>query len=421
MLLYDFLFLILFILFTPILALRGKLYRGYIERLGFISKLKKSDKSIWVHAVSVGEILSTKELIRGLKKEFKGCQILITTITATGNKIAKQISQDDDLVTYLPLDIGFIIKKFIKRFNPKIFIALETEIWPNLIIQLSKAAIPMVIVNGRISDKSFKKYRAFGRFLNPVLKRIDCFAMQSKIYSERILFLGARPQTVVVSGNMKFDAGINDEKKEDPERLRKELKLGDDIKLLVAGCTHRREEEMILKVYKRLSSGSRDVRLLIAPRHIERLKEVESKIIMFGFKPARVSKLANSVIDEKTVYLLDEMGVLKDYYAACFCAFVGGSLVPFGGHNILEPAFFAKPIIFGKFMHNFSDIRDLFLHNTAALEVKDLAEFEDRLRQIIENNPFAVSLGQKARGLVMDNRGATERNIQIIKKFLKPS
>lgn len=418
MLLYDLLFLLLFILAAPIMAMRGKLYSGYIQRLGFIHRLKQCDSSIWLHAVSVGEILSAKELIRELRKEFAQTPIIITTITQTGNKIAQGLATAQDVVTYLPLDVSFIIRRFIRRFNPRIFIALETEIWPNLITQLSAARVPMVILNGRISEKSFRKYRVFTPFLKLVVGKIACLAMQSKDYADKIISLGARVESVVVSGNMKFDVQTAALAVKGAQMIRSQLSLGQGNKLFVAGCTHKGEEKIILSVYKRLSRELSDMRLLIAPRHIERIRELEGEVRNFGFKPVRVSKISSSGLDEKTVYLLDVMGSLRDYYEASFCSFVGGSLVPFGGHNILEPAFFAKPIIFGKFMHNFSDIRDLFLENNAGIEVKSPAELEQGLRSIFKDGVFAANLGLKAREVVNNNKGATLRNMDLVRDTL---
>lgn len=418
MIIYDLLFLILFLLSVPFLAIRRKLYRGYWQRLGFISHLKKSQGCIWLHAVSVGEIISAQRLIKDLRKEFPQKDFLISTVTASGNKIAQAIAGPKDCVTYLPLDISFIIKRFIERFRPCIFIAMETEIWPNLFIQLQRASVPKVILNGRISERAFGKYNFFKKFFKPVLEKVDCFAMQSDRDSARILELGAVGEKVTVTGNMKFDSESNGEQAMSIGQLRERLGLGPDATLLVGGCTHRGEEEILFLVFKRLREIKSTLRLLIAPRHIERIKEIERLGKQYGLSTVRISQLSGGSLDSNCVFLLDVLGQLKDYYAVSTITFVGGSLVPWGGHNILEPANFAKPIIFGKYMQNFSDIRDLFLKNEAAIEVGSVEELEESLKELLIDSSQAKNLGLRARAVVDNNKGATSRNVEIIKKLL---
>ncbi|MEW6008704.1 MAG: 3-deoxy-D-manno-octulosonic acid transferase [Candidatus Omnitrophota bacterium] len=418
MILYDILFIIFSIFAFPFLLFKGKLHRGYLERLGFIDKGKICESSIWLHAVSVGEVLSSKELIRLLKVKFPDKRIVITTITQTGNKVAKDIAGEDTIVSYLPLDVSFIIKNFIKRFNPYIFIGLETEIWPNLIFELERQSIPKVILNGRISNSSFKKYNFFRLLLKPILRKVDYFAMQSDEYAARIINLGAPIEKIEVSGNMKFDAQATDEDASDPQVTRTKLHLKPGEDLFVAGCTHQGEEEIILSVYRNLSSLSHDLRLLIAPRHVERVSVIENLIREQGFRALRISQLGGQAIGRGDIYLLDTIGSLKTYYAVCSLAFVGGSLVAAGGHNILEPAYFAKPIIFGKHMDNFSDIKDLFLKNKAAIEVEDAIELQDKIIEILKDSSMAKNLSIKAAQLVNSNMGTTKRNIAILNKVL---
>ncbi len=419
MIIYDILFIIFCIFAFPFLLVRGKLHSGYLERLGFIDKDKICKSSIWLHAVSVGEVLSAKELIKLLKTEFPDTRILITTITQTGNRVARDIAAPDAFVTYLPLDISFIIKNFINRFNPKIFIALETEIWPNLIIQLSGKKIPKIILNGRISKRSFKRYRIFSFLVKSILNKIDLLAMQTQEYATRALTLGVPKEKIEVSGNMKFDALKEEDTPEDKKEILSRLALKEEDIFFVAGSTHKGEEEIIVSVYKKAKNTIGNLRLLIAPRHIERTKEVENIVIKFGLQPVRISELGTDKTDKDCVFILDSLGALKDYYSVCSLAFVGGSLVAVGGHNILEPAYFAKPIIFGRYMHNFSDIKDLFLENNAAIVANDAIELEDSIRIIAKAQlPQVKNMGKKAKQIVDNNRGTTRRNIEIINKVL---
>jgi 3-deoxy-D-manno-octulosonic-acid transferase len=379
-----------------------------------------SKHSLWLHAVSVGEILSAQELIRLLRRTFPNERLVISTITATGNAVAKSLAADDDIITYLPFDISFIIRRFIRYFNPRIFIALETELWPNVITQLSRASIPMVIVNGRISDQAYKKYKFFKLFLKPILLKVSLFAMQNSDYASKIKQLGVLDAKVRITGNMKFDVqDTADTTDVNLDLLKRNLQISNQDSLIVAGCTHKGEEELILSAFKRLRQTNTHIRLLIAPRHVQRIRELEKAVSDSGFKAVRVSSLTiSAAIDGDTVYLLDTMGVLKEYYAVASIVFVGGSLVAAGGHNILEPASFAKPIIFGRYMHNFIDLRELFLASKAAIEVKDERQLLDRFEELICNPEKASALGLNARALVADNKGASERNCALIKETL---
>ncbi|MBU2540602.1 MAG: 3-deoxy-D-manno-octulosonic acid transferase [Candidatus Omnitrophica bacterium] len=419
MLIYDFLFIILFLSALPFLCLRRKLHRGYWQRLGFIRESRRFENSIWIHAVSVGEIISAKELIKSLKQEFPQRSLLISTITPTGNKIARTIATSNDAVIYLPLDISFIIRRFIKIFDPSIFISLESEFWPNLYIQLSHANIPKVILNGRISASAFNKYHIFKLFIKPILRRVDFFTMQTKEYQDRLMQLGVGEEKIEISGNMKFDVQSLRGQSPDIEKIRADLRLNPADVLFVCGCTHKDEEEIVLSVYKKLAKSFENLRLFIAPRHVERVKEIEKIVSNLDFRPVRISQLKDEKITATSVYLLDIIGRLKDYYAASSICFVGGSLVASGGHNILEPAAFSKPIIFGKYMYNFSDIRDLFLKAEAAIEVENESELYLALSQLLKNSHKAKNLGLNAKMIVDNNKGATARNVRIIKRFLK--
>jgi 3-deoxy-D-manno-octulosonic-acid transferase len=391
-------------------------------RLGKLPNLNllKETKPIWIHAVSVGEVNAVRSLIEGLRREYVNRNFIISTVTKTGNTLAKSIAKDNDKVIYLPLDLSFIVKKVISSVSPSIFILTETEIWPNLIYKLEKENIPVILVNGRISNHSFKKYRIVRFLLKDILKKISVFCMQTDKDRERILYLGAPKERIFVTGNMKFDTTDYTDSKIDYTDYREKLGLKVEDQLIVAGSTHPGEEEILLEVYKILLDDFRNLRLLIAPRHIERAKDIEKIVAKYGFNSIRVSQLNQNSIprDQKTVFILDTIGELIFFYAISDIVFVGGSLIKKGGHNILEPAFFAKPIIFGQYMFNFQDICDLFLNNKAAIMVHNKEELMQKIRELLQSPLERQNLSQRAKDLVLKNQGATERNLNLIRNFV---
>jgi 3-deoxy-D-manno-octulosonic-acid transferase len=365
-----------------------------------------------------------------MRGAFPGKRFVISTVTATGNKIARGISREGDYVTYLPLDFSFVIRKSIERIKPSLFIIAETEIWPNLITCLYNKKIPIVVVNGRLSDSSFRGYRCIRLLLKPILNKVSIFCVQTARDDQRLTRLGVLEEKIKITGNMKFDLNDYTDLKIDYTDYKSRLGLGSGEQLFIAASTHPGEEEIILKVYKDLLREFANLRLLIAPRHPERSQEIERIIIRQGFDARKVSQLANRATDQLTsrltgqpagrpsVFILDSVGQLINYYAICDIVFVGGSLVEKGGHNILEPASLGKPILFGPHMFNFHDIAELFLRNNAAVSVHNQKELGEKLRWLLDSPPQMSALGQRAQGLISDNRGATTRNLEYIKTFL---
>ncbi len=411
---YDFIFLIIAVIYLPVYILRRKFHRSFLLRLGFLPKALELNAPIWIHAVSVGEALAAKGLIEELRKAYPNKRFVISTVTPTGNKIAQGIASKVDFVTYIPLDLSFIVRSVIEKIRPAVFIIMETEIWPNLISCLYRKKIPVITVNGRISDSSFRGYSAIKFLLKPVLKKVKLFCMQTERDAERLISLGAEGQKVKVTGNMKFDL-IHLSLKFDASGLQ----LRSQEQLLVCGSTHPSEEEIILKAYKKITGQNSCLRLLIGPRHPERAGVIEKIAIRYGFDSLRVSQLnqqTNKPTNRPTIFILDTVGELLSFYAIADIVFVGGSLVKKGGHNILEPASLEKPILFGPHMFNFRDIADLFLNNKAAIMVHTQEELELNLARLLNNNKEALEMARRARGLVLENRGATKRNLEYIIK-----
>ena len=391
-------------------------------RLGFfpqsvINKLK-GRKVIWLHAVSVGEVQAVDILVKDLKQQYPDFLLIISTVTKTGNLIARKLIEPQGLVIYSPLDIGFIVRKVIGLINPQAFIITETEIWPNLITNLTKKGTAAILINGRISLASFKGYKTIRPFLKGVLSKFSLFCMQTKEDAQRIIELGADENRVKITGNMKFDS-----QKPVTSNQKPDLGLSAEEKLFLAGSTHRGEEKIILQVYRELIKSHPNLRLLLAPRHIERTQEVEGLIARFGFKPQRVSQLffnaRRTTHDAQRVLILDTIGQLKALYARADIVFIGGSLIRHGGQSPIEPAVFSRPILFGPYMSNFSNIAKAFLNKKAAMLVVDAQQLKNSCLSLLDSPALGEELGNRAKEVLEENRGATLRNMELIKMSLQ--
>lgn len=416
---YDFIFLIISFFYLPLYLFRRKFHKGFLARMGFSGQAFAGKRPVWVHAVSVGEALAVKGLFGELIRFFPGKKFVISTVTSSGNKIASSIARPQDLVTYLPLDFSFVVRKVIDRINPELFIIAETEIWPNLISYLHKRHIPVISVNARISDASFRGYRLVKFLFKPVLNKITLFCVQTEDDSRRLAELGVLPEKIKVTGNLKFDLRPNQQTQKN-NLLREQLGLKDGKKFIVAGSTHQGEEEIILSVYKELLKRFAGLNLLIAPRHPERADEVERLITKYGFEPVRISRINPTAAchGERAVFILDTIGHLLDYYGLADLVFIGGSLVKKGGHNILEPVSLGKATLFGPYMFNFREIAGLFLKNKAAISIDDEEGLKNAIQVLLQNPPALEDLGNRARELLLKNQGATAKTLSFIKGFV---
>jgi 3-deoxy-D-manno-octulosonic-acid transferase len=418
--LYDLIFLLISLVYLPFYLWKGKFHRDFSARLGRLPKDLQIDRPIWVHAVSVGEMMAVKGLLEELKKKFPEKKMVISTVTATGNQVAADVSGEGDFVTYLPLDFSFIVKKVINRIRPAVFIIVETELWPNLLRRLYQNQIPVIVVNGRISDRSFKGYSLVKPLLRTLLNKMALFCVQTETDRQRLSVLGVTPEKIIVTGNMKFD--LKQRQPLDQKHADFKLRLSREGRLFVAASTHPGEEEIIFKIYRELLPEFGDLKFLVAPRHPERSAGITALAQNFGFTALRISMLEKtplSTLKQAGVFILDTIGELNDFYALAEVVFVGGSLVKKGGHNILEPASLSKPVLFGPQMYNFRDIARLFVDRGAALMVKDARDLKQKLRQLLASRQERETLGKAARRLLEENRGATLKNAEIISGYLK--
>lgn len=426
--LYTCLSLIVFVALAPYFVYQAVRYRKYVsnlrQRLGYlpVSFNVDGDESIWIHAVSVGEALTARTLAEELKRRYPGLRLFVSTTTIAGQQVAARQIKDADGLFYFPIDFGFIVKRTLRLVRPRLFIAMETEIWPNLLRQCRRDGVRTLIVNGRISNRSYPRYRAIRALFRRVLGDVDGFCMQSQESADRIVALGADPARVTVTGNLKFDAvqAVAGPERSGPRVLRY-FRVPDDRAVVVAGSTMKGEELLVLRAFERARASVDRPLLVIAPRHPERFDEVERLAREEGFRTARRSELT---IDEDPcadVVVLDTIGELAHLYRVATVVFVGGSLVPTGGHNILEPAAFGKPILFGPHMQNFREIAATFLQAGAAVQVQDERQLEGQLRELFANPARRAVLGSAAREIIDASQGARRKTLAVIADLLPPA
>jgi 3-deoxy-D-manno-octulosonic-acid transferase len=376
--------------------------------------------SIWIHAVSVGEVLSSLPLVKAVRSICPEAIICFSTITLTGFEVAgEHIKPDVDFLFYLPFDIPFLMKKAVSRVSPDLVVIMETELWPNLIWEANMRGAKVVIVNGRISDRSFPRYRKIVFFLRSLLKRVDLFLMQSKKDRDRIVSMGAQLSKVEVMRNLKYDLS-SVSRTTDPMLEEKIYEIAGGRAVVIGGSTHEGEEEMLIEVTRPYMDK---VLLILAPRHPERFDSVETKVLERGHSCLRRSALENRKGPKGEfiqVILLDTMGELQGLYAISDVVVMGGSLVNVGGHNILEPAIYKKAVIIGPYYSNFKDIVEEFIMGDGLIIAHDLKEFQVLLRELVEKEELRKGLGDRAYKIVSDYTGIgnllAERLIQMSRK-----
>ncbi len=423
--LYNFGFAIFSLFYLPIFILKGKANKGASARFGnppkdCLDKLA-GHKVVWLHAVSVGEIGLAVRWAAQLKLRMPEAKILFTTTTVTGYEVASKIKSDDDALCYFPIDWSWAVAAFVKKISPSTVLLFETEIWPNLIDVLFAKRIPTFIVNGRISDRAFKKYLKAKFFLKHSLNRLSGIAVQDDTMKDRFVRLGADESRVQVTGNLKFEWSPNEWKISDKDRAQ----LPDEHGLFTWLCasTHPGEEEIVLDVYSRLRK-QHDLRLVLAPRHVDRADDIEKTALNKSLGVRRYSKRFEASAEndrEAAVFLIDKMGVLSDFYAASDAVFMGGSLVPIGGHNLVEPAYFGKPVLYGPYMQNFKSMVEEFENGKASVCVKDKEALEVKLVEWIGDARKRMDIGEAAKDLIGRHRGAAQKNLDYVLSVLEQS
>ena len=397
---YSIISTILFILILPFWYVLSrfcpKLGYGFKQKLGVGLGKTFDKKSIVFYGVSVGEVLALQKLIRKTKEEFPNYNLVVTTGTKTGQETAKQkIGDIADFITYFPFDFSFCINRFIDKVNPAVVIVAETELWPNFAYVMKKRNIPLYIVNGRMSDRTYGSYKKLAFFFAPVLKKYTKILTQSDSDNNKLISIGANPNTTKVMGNLKFDIDVN------IEGFNPIIKRDDD-KIIIAGSTHSGEDEIILSAFQKVKNEH--TKLLIAPRHPERNDAVYELCQKTGLKVGRRSLDDN--FTNKDIILLDTMGELGKMYSICEFAFIGGSFNKTGGHNPLEANIFNKPVISGPSTHNFKDIYAIITRTDAGVVVNNEEELINQMRKLLSDSGYYQKACDDFKLVFEQNRGA---------------
>ena len=416
--LYDILYLLFLLAYLPVMVLRGKYHGGLWTRLGFVNVQKlglprAGVPVLWLHAVSVGEVQAVGGLIAKIKGKYPGYSIVLSTVTPTGFNLAQTSLGDKACVIYAPLDFSWAVGAYIRCFQPKVYVTAETEIWPNLFSALFRQGVPIIQVNGRISTESYGRYKRIRPILKRTLKNVSLFCMQSPEDAERIVGLGADKEKVCVVGNMKFDGQAAG-----PDYQRKEIGIAADEIVWVAGSTHDGEENIVLRVFRGLKGTRAALRLIIAPRHIERAGHVMTMVEQHGYFPVRFSQLSGTPLTKGGVIVIDTIGDLRRLYGIADIVFMGKSLTAHGGQNMLEPIFYGKPVIVGPFTENFQHVVELLRQGQAILQVRSEEDLGELLKQLIKDPDFGKKIGAQAARIIGRNQGATGKTLARLEPYI---
>ena len=426
--LYNVLWLLVFPAVILYLALRRSLTGKYRQNLGprlgvGLKALTRPIRGevIWVHALSVGEVLSVVSLVHTLRKEFPNYKILISTTTESGQHVARQkLTSLDCHFLYMPLDFWWLMQRTVKSIGASLFVLVETDLWPNLFWCLARAATPIILVNGRLSNRSFPRYRLWRSFFSQAFNTIDVFSMQSQEDARRVEMLGVEVAKIRVTGNLKFDQPMVKNAAQEREELIRELEWIQPSLTWVAGSTHPGEEDIILRVYSRLRQEVSDLCLILAPRNQQRFEEVFKLALQSGWQTLLRSQLdaGKGRGAQMDVLILDTIGELAHFYSLGDFAFVGGSLVPLGGHNPLEAVQRGLPVVFGPHMENFRDIASILTESGGGFQIADENKLFAQLRAWLTEPAVAKEQGQKAQQALQLHQGAVGRNLEVIRSIL---
>jgi 3-deoxy-D-manno-octulosonic-acid transferase len=392
------------------------------ERFGFVPQRLLAKIAgrpvIWLHAVSVGEAIAARPLLKALRSRYPNHAIVVSNTTETGKATASAFTEVD-LCLYFPFDFLPSVRAMLRSVRPRIIIIMETEIWPNFCREAARKNIPLLLANGRISDRSFRRYLQFSWFFRPALRCFSAVCMQSEVGRLRIAAIGADPETTIVTGNLKNDIPSHQVSGDERERLRVQYSIPGNSCVLTAGSTRDGEERYLISTYKELSAEFNNLFLVLVPRHPERAGVIAVLLDNAGVRYRRRTALTDDHRSQSgDALLVDTVGEMMNLYALSDIAFVGGSLVPIGGHNLLEPASVGVPSVFGPHMANFREIEALVLRYGAGIQVHTPEELTVSCRALISSAELRAVLGQNGLKLMRDNGGATERHMEVIAGYL---
>jgi len=434
----DCLYLLIGVAMSPVVLYRmarhKRYHSGWAQRFGKITRKKPEKICIWLHAVSVGEVNATITIVKELKKRFGDYEIVISTTTDTGFARASALFGSSHTVTYFPFDFSPVMHKAFREIRPAICLLMELEVWPNFVRIAEQQNIPVVVVNGRITERSFSGYKKIKPIAEKIFGRVSLILAQTEEYARRFRQVGAAEEKVIVTSSLKYDTAQIADKVEGADDLAEQLfgkienrKSKIENPLWVAGGTGNNEEKILLDVYRDLKQQNRfrDLRLAIVPRKPERFDEVAQLIKQAGFSLVRYSQIkegkAMSIDDKQAVILGDTMGDLRKFYSLATIIFVGRSLVPMGGSDMVEAAALGKPVLFGPHTTNFKQAVDTLLEGNGAIMVKDKQELLDTLQKCLNEPDFAEKIARNGQQVIRKNQGATKKTITEIEKLLRPT
>ncbi|NKB76422.1 MAG: 3-deoxy-D-manno-octulosonic acid transferase [Gammaproteobacteria bacterium] len=399
-------------------AIRSPAFRPRLwQRFGFFEN-HPMPGGVWIHAVSVGEVNAAAPLINYVLKNYSDLDVTVTTMTPTGSARVMHLFSGKIHHCYLPYDYSGAVARFITLIKPSLAVVMETEIWPNLIDLCHRKNIPMIYTNVRLSRRSFEKYRRIKGLVGPTLRKIENFAAQTSADANRLIELGAIPETVKITGNLKFDITVPPSVKEAAHVMRRNL--GKDRSVWVAGSTHEGEEEQVIDGFRLAKKEIPDLLLVLVPRHPERFSSVGRLCVRAGFKVVRRTQHQQELPFDTEIYLVDTMGELTLMLAACDVAFIGGSLVPVGGHNLLEANALGVPVVFGPNMFNFTEISTLVSDKGAGIEVNDSDELASVVVRLLKDPSQRDRYGFKGKELMEENKGALMSITALLDTRLAP-
>ena len=381
------------------------------ERLGGrLPRRIKDGPLVWFHAVSVGEVLSLRTFIPELRKARPECEVALSALTNTGYRMAEEKLSGVDHLFFIPFDFAFAVRRVFRGLKPDLLVLAESEFWPRLLREARRAGCPVLVVNGRVSERSFRRMRLFGPVIRPVLKNVSRFLVQTEIDRGRLEAAGVPAERVAVAGNLKCETRLPDFGEDEARIARRELGLEPGAKVLIAGSVHRGEDGPLIRAFREARAKRPEVKLILAPRHPEQFSDIEKELMPEGFVVRR--RTARDASGPWDVFVLDTIGELARFYALADAAFIGGSLISWGGQNLLEPAFYGKPVFFGPHMKNFASLAEAFVAGGGA----EMVSTPEELRSMfLFGDPAALAkMGERAREILRSLQGATAKSLAAI-------
>lgn len=422
---YDWAFCLFGLFYLPFflrrLAQAAHPWRLLCDRLGFPAgpvRPPAGRRLIWIHAVSVGEVMAVRPLLKEMAAQCPELSVLLTTVTPTGEQVARPLEGDRLSVRYAPFDISFMVRRFLKLFRPECLLLVETELWPNLLLEAGRAGVRIGIANARLSQRSAERYRRFRFLLGPAFRELDFVLAQTETDRDRYELLGIGRDRIRVFGNMKFDAHAGAEDAPNAGDLRRQWGVAQGDLVAMGGSTHAGEEEILLRVFGRLRPQFPDLRLILAPRHVERAAGVTRLAARHGWKVRTWGR--SRPVEGFDVLVIDRMGVLKNLYALADAVFMGGSLVRRGGQNPIEPACASRAILHGPHVFNFQRVYEILHRQGGALAIDREPRLEEALRRLLMNPEERIRMGEAACDAVRRSRGATASHVRFIVEALSP-